>query len=66
MAEQTKTVASHFGDKQVTREEFVRQWTGAFGQFFILFTSPSEFKELEEMKKRIEVMAGKSWDSLKD
>lgn len=61
----TKTVSSYFGDKQVTREEYVKQWTSHFGQLFHLAMTTREFDELEVMKIRIVEMAGNRWDQLK-
>lgn len=60
--EQTKEVDGYFGPKQVTRAEFVRQWTMHFGQVFHLADSNAELKELAAMEARISEMAGVRWD----
>lgn len=63
--EATKTVEGHFGPKQVTRNEFVKQWTTHFGQVFHLAATPAEFDELQAVKQRIAQLAGNRWDQLK-
>lgn len=61
----TKTVESFFGPKQVTREEFVKQWRSEFNQYMYLASSTDELNELAQMQSRIAAMAGTTWDRIK-
>jgi hypothetical protein len=60
----TKTVAGFFGPKQVTREEFVKEWTSHYGQVFHLAKTTAEYDELFAFKQRIAALAGAQWDKL--
>lgn len=61
----TKTVHGYFGPKQVTRDEFVKQWTSHFGEAMHLADTTAEFDELQGMKQRIAELAGAKWDRIK-
>lgn len=62
---QTKTVQGYFGEKQVTKEEFVKQWHEQFVQFLHLANTGSELDELDMMMRRIDELAGNKWDAIK-
>lgn len=62
---ETKQVDGYFGVKQVTREEFVRQWTDHFMQFYSLPCDATEMRELDRIKSRLAEMAGRAWDDIK-
>lgn len=61
----TKTVHGHFGPKQITRDDFIKQWKDHFGQCYNLCEQTGDFKEIDAMKERIAEMAGRNWDNLK-
>jgi hypothetical protein len=61
----TKTVEGYFGPKQVTRDEYVRQWTDHFSQILHLAGTTEEFKQLEIVRIQIAGLAGQKWDGLK-
>jgi hypothetical protein len=65
MTIETKTVAGYFGDKQVTKEEFVKEWKSHFGQLFALASTTNEFEELKQMQQRVIQLAGNAWESIK-
>jgi hypothetical protein len=65
MTSETKTVAGYFGDKQVTKEEFIKEWKSHFGQFFALANTVNEFDELKQMQSRIVQLAGNAWEAIK-
>jgi hypothetical protein len=60
----TKTVQGYFGPKQVTREQYVKQWTDHFGEVYHLTSTTAEYDELTAMKARIADLAGQKWDGL--
>lgn len=57
--EQTVTVGSHFGDKQVTREDFVSQWMDHGRQI-----SNLNLDFWLSIKEEYESTAGAEWDRL--
>lgn len=59
MTEKTVTVNSHFGDKQVTREDFVEQWMSHGRQI-----SNLNFDFWMKIRKEYEEVAGQEWDEL--
>jgi hypothetical protein len=61
----TKTVEGYFGPKQITREEYVKQWTSHFSQMYHLIDSSEDIKELDAMKEKLSKMAGVKWDRIK-
>jgi hypothetical protein len=61
----TKTVQGFFGPKDITREEFVKQWADHFGQFYHLPETSEQMAELDAMKARLQTLAGEKWDKLK-
>jgi len=61
----TKTVDGYFGPRQVTREQFISQWTQHFSQVLHLTNTVAEFDELKVMQARIAALAGQKWDGLK-
>ncbi len=61
----TKTVQSFFGPKEITREEFIKQWKDQFTQFFQLSDTVEEFKEFKGVQHNIERMAARKWDMMK-
>jgi hypothetical protein len=65
MTNTTKTVSGYFGDKQVTKEEFVKQWHTQFVQFLHLANTGKELDELDMMMHRIDELAAAKWDAIK-
>lgn len=63
--EATKQVEGYFGPKQVTREEFIKRWTGHFTEFFNLAEASSEYEEMKRMQERMAALAGRKWDKIK-
>lgn len=61
----TKTVQGFFGPKQVTREEFIKEWTSHFMEFYSLCETTQDFAELDAIKVKMIDLAGKRWDSMK-
>jgi hypothetical protein len=64
MSVNTKTVAGYLGPKQVTREQFVKQWADHFSEFYHLPETSEEFSSMQAMKTQIAEMAGRKWDAL--
>ena len=61
----TKTVEGLFGKpKQITRDEFVKRWTGHLDQLFNLANSTAEYEEIKAMQSRIRVLSGAAWDRI--
>lgn len=65
VAEATKMVVSHFGEKAVTRAEFVKRWTDAFHDFYNLTATTEDFQAVDKMFADIGMMAGRRWDGMK-
>lgn len=70
--EKTITVESWNGDKQVTKEEYIKQWTAQVNQFFnLVIYSTDYFNErmplsdsvkIDEFKQLVHDMASNSWE----
>jgi hypothetical protein len=62
----TKTFKAWFGDKEVTREEFVREWVETTYQYGHLFLANSDAPEkLVAFQNTIAELAGMEWDNSK-
>lgn len=64
MTQATKIIEGYFGPKQITRDEFIKRWTGHFSELFYLARSSEELTELTVVSKRIADMAGDKWDKI--
>lgn len=61
----TKEVESFFGVKQVTRAEFVQQWTAQVSQFWHIATKSEDAEVIDTMLESVKKMAGAKWDAMK-
>lgn len=60
----SKTVEGTFGPKKITREDFVKRWSGHFDQMFNLANTTAEYEEMKKMSERVRELAGASWDRI--
>ena len=60
---QTITVSNSFGrDKEITREEFIRQWVEHVGQMHRICETEVDMNMVRLIKKNAEDMAARSFD----
>lgn len=63
-AEPTITVKGHFGDKQMTKAQFVKVWTDHMTSVVVL--SHEHYEETVAMRQRVGEIAGIEWERLYD
>lgn len=61
----TKTVEGYFGQKQVTRDEFVKQWKSSVNELFYVTTTRDDHERVLAIQASVAEMAGRKWDELK-
>lgn len=61
----TKTVDGYFGPKQVTRDEFVKQWKNSVNELFYVTTTRDDHERVLAIQATAAEMAGRKWDELK-
>jgi hypothetical protein len=61
----TKTFDSFFGTKEVTKDEFIREWLGTTHQYSQLFYGAENGKALIDFQLELEELAAKAWDNHK-
>ena len=64
MSESTITVATHFGDTQINREDFISQWTSHVRQLKMLSWKDSWLERVEKMISATEAEASLEFDRL--
>ena len=50
---ETITVSSHFGDKEVTKEQFVKQWVDHAKQFMRITHAPSWQRKVADIMQEV-------------
>ena len=58
----TKSFDSFFGVKQVSREDFIKQWVETTKQYTSLFYSNGDGDKLLDFQFKLQELAGKAWD----
>lgn len=61
----TKTVDSYCGEKQVTKAEFVNQWTQTTHQYWSLAIGGTDGEVIDSILASVKALAEKKWESLK-
>jgi len=62
--EKTVTVAGHFGDKQMSRKDFVQRWSAQAVEFYAIAHSENDMRMVRQMHWNACELAGKEWDRL--
>jgi hypothetical protein len=62
---ETKTLRTWFGDKQVTRDEFIKEWLEETMKFSALFGADPTLSAYLEFRDAVAEQAGKKWDAIK-
>lgn len=60
----TKTVQGYFGDKQVTRAEFISQWTNTTHQYWHIAVTGDDAEKVDTILALVKEMAAKKWDAM--
>ena len=58
----TKTFKAWNGDKQLTREQYIAEWTEQTNPLWTLFAQYGSFQELQNFVNTVEENAGQAWD----
>ena len=63
--EPTKTFKTWFGDKEATRDEFIKEWLDETIKFGTLFGGDSKVGAYLDFRDAVAELAGKKWDNAK-
>lgn len=61
---QTKEVQGFFGPKQVTREDFIKQWRTHAADVYSLTLTTEDYEAVKALLNTVAEMAGRKFDAM--
>lgn len=62
---ETKTVQGTFGPKQITKDEFVKQWTNSIAEIGYICETGDDYRTLQAMQEQVRKLAERKWEMIK-